>query len=135
MRWAAVALWAWATGVVAEAPIPVEVVRVYDGDTFTVNLPCDMPVLCRGVPVRLRGIDTPEIRGQCREEIEAARAARARVREVLTQGPVVLVQVGRDKYFRVLARAQVGDVDLADDLITQGLARPYDGGSKQGWCP
>ena len=38
--------------------------------------------------------------------------------------------VARDKYFRLLASVKVGDIDIAEYLIKNGLAKEYDGGSK-----
>ena len=43
----------------------VRVVSVYDGDTLRVDLSCSQPLFCDNVSVRIRGIDTPEIRGKC----------------------------------------------------------------------
>ncbi len=41
----------------------------------------------------------------------------------------------RDKYFRIDARVLADGQDLADLLISQGLAVPYDGGTKTAdWC-
>ena len=46
----------------------VSVASVYDGDTFKINLNCSLAVYCEKVPVRVRGVDTPEqatlLRGQ-----------------------------------------------------------------------
>ena len=41
----------------------------YDGDTCTVELRgCDLPDIFRKMPVRVNGIDTPEIKGKCQRE-------------------------------------------------------------------
>ena len=40
----------------------VEVTSVYDGDTFKVNLACEDKLLCKYLPVRVKGIDSPEFR-------------------------------------------------------------------------
>ena len=37
----------------------------------------------------------------------------------------------RGKYGRLLVTALL----LQNQLITDGFARPYDGGTRQGWCP
>ena len=41
------------------------VVRVYDGDTFFVNVDSWPDVIGRKIGIRVNGIDTPEIRGKC----------------------------------------------------------------------
>ena len=55
-----------------------KVVKVYDGDTITVATPLDntrAPIY--HFSVRLRGIDSPEIRGKTPEEKAAALKARS----------------------------------------------------------
>lgn len=46
------------------------VVSVYDGDTMTVTIPDVPPLLGENIPVRVRGIDTPEMKDK-RLEIHA----------------------------------------------------------------
>jgi endonuclease YncB( thermonuclease family) len=114
----------------------VEVVSVYDGDTLSVNVPGWPPVVGDRVPVRVRGIDTPEIRGQCAQEKAQARAARDLLRHLVNEADrITLRGVERGKYFRLIATVLADGHDVADLLIAQGLARPYDGrGPRAGWC-
>ncbi len=53
-----------------------EVTSIYDGDTFRVNINSWPEVIGRRVPVRIAGIDTPEMRGKCQVEKELARKAK-----------------------------------------------------------
>ena len=46
---------------------------------------------------------------------------------------IVLYNLGRDKYFRLLASVKVGSIDVAEYLIKKGLAKSYDGCVKTGW--
>lgn len=46
---------------------------------------------------------------------------------------ITLYNLGRDKYFRLLASVKVGDIDVAEYLIKKGLAKSYDGGVKTDW--
>ena len=46
---------------------------------------------------------------------------------------IVLYNLGRDKYFRLLASVKVGNIDVAEYLIKKGLAKSYDGCVKTGW--
>jgi len=114
----------------------VEVVSVYDGDTLSVNVPDWPPVVGERVPVRVRGIDTPEIRGRCAQEKAQARAARDVLRRMVNDADrVTLRGVERGKYFRLVATVFADGVNVADELIAQGLARRYDGsGPRAGWC-
>ena len=110
------------------------VLSVTDGDTFRARIPVwdNVEVI---TAVRIRGIDTPEIKGKCPAEKAAALAAKARLTELLN-GPVQLSHVDPDKYAgRVDADVTVNGQSVAAVLIAEGLARPYTGGARQGWCP
>ena len=112
-----------------------EYVRAYDGDTVTVSVDDWPDVIGDEISVRVRGVDTPEIRGDCPAEKERARAARDFVRERLDSADQVeLRQIERGKYFRVVATVMVDGRDLADALTDRGLGREYGGGSRAGWC-
>ena len=41
----------------------VSLSSVYDGDTFRVHLACKYGVFCKTIPIRVRGVDCPEIKG------------------------------------------------------------------------
>lgn len=111
------------------------VLLVTDGDTFRARVEI-WPGVETVTAVRLRGIDTPELRGKCPVERERAIAARERLRALLATGPVELRGVTPDKFSgRVDATVMVGNRDLGQVLVSEGLARPYDGGARQGWCP
>lgn len=107
------------------------IVRVVDGDTLIVNLPCDIDILCSDVSVRIEHIDTPEIRGKCPEEKALALQAKEAVKKLLPVGSTITIaSPKRDKYFRILA--DVPKVSAA--LVDASLARKYEGDKKFGWC-
>lgn len=109
----------------------VSVASVYDGDTFKINLNCSLAVYCEKVPVRVRGVDCPEIKGKTEKEKRLAQKAKAFTKEFLKRGPVTLTDCGRDKYFRLLCDVTNGeDKDLARELIRRKLGYAYDGGKK-----
>ncbi len=61
--------------------------------------------------------------------------ATRRLRELLASGEVRLIESGRrDRYGRSLAHLHVNRRDVGQILINEGLARPYDGGQRLGWC-
>ena len=141
MRWMVLVLfWVWpgmasADGVLP-GPIPADVVRVVDGDTVAV-LARIWPGQTVETHVRLAGIDTPELRGSgCPAERALAEAARDRLEGLLGAGPVYLRDVALGTFAgRVVARIETpAGVDVAGPLVTDGLARVYDGGHRAAWC-
>lgn len=108
----------------------VSLASVYDGDTFKVFLACRYPVFCKAVPVRVRGVDCPEMRGGTKETKAAARAAKKFTKEFLKSGKILLRNCGRDKYFRLLCDVKVDGRSLSKALLDAGHAVPYDGGTK-----
>lgn len=109
------------------------VLSVTDGDTFRARVPVwdNVDIV---TAVRIRGIDTPEMKGKCPAEKAAALAAKERLTSLLN-GPVTLLHVEPDKYAgRVDADVSVNGTSVAAVLIAEGLARPYTGGARQGWC-
>jgi len=119
----------------------VEYVRNYDGDTITFNIPRIHPLLGANIPVRVRGLDTPEIRTSDPCERLKAHAAKLLVNDFLKGAERIdLVNISRGKYFRIVADVIVhGKTDsksLAKYLLDAGLAYRYDGGTKQkvDWC-
>lgn len=113
----------------------VNVVSVYDGDTFKVNVDGWPDVVGRNISVRVAGIDTPEMRGKCEYEKQLAREAKQFAADRLMGAEMVrLVNIKRGKYFRLVAVVYVDGVSLGEALIKQGLAVRYDGGTRVGWC-
>jgi endonuclease YncB( thermonuclease family) len=114
---------------------PVDVVRTIDGDTFEarVHLSPDLNLTTR---VRLRGIDAPELKAACPQELQMAEAATGALRSLLGEGDVAIFNIGPDKYSgRVVADAatrRTGNVSTA--MIAAGHARRYGGGHRNGWC-
>ena len=112
----------------------VKLVSVYDGDTFKVNLPCKKEVFCKGISVRVKGIDTPEIKTKNFREKEKALAAKAFSKQFLSDGKINLKNCIRDKYFRLLCDVFIikekEEINLAKELLSSGLAVKYDGKTK-----
>lgn len=110
------------------------VVDVYDGDTFHCTIK-DYPALIgRNIGVRLRGIDTPERRSPRHCEKVDADKVRQWVRDrLLYAKSIILTDVSRDKYFRIVATVIVDGDNLNEELIKIGYAVPYDGGFKKKW--
>ena len=122
-----------ATGL--DGPVPAKVVRVIDGDTLEVEARIWLGQSV-DVHVRITGIDTPELRGACAAEREAALSARRFLEQRLAGTEVQLRDLAYDKYGgRVLARVIDKNGDVGTALVQSGLARPYAGGTRRPWCP
>lgn len=108
----------------------------YDGDTITVDIPYVPPIIGEHISVRVFGIDTPEIRGACDKEKQLAQEAKKYVYDILsTSSKINLVNIKRDKYFRILADVETSKGDLAQLLLDKEYAVWYDGGTKsKNWC-
>ena len=112
-----------------------KVISVYDGDTFRVNIDSLPPIVGKNIPIRVNGVDTPEIRGKCQYEKDLALEARDFVRDKLANAKEIkLTNLQRGKYFRVVANVLVDGVSLEQELLDNKLAYEYSGGKKLSWC-
>ena len=105
-------------------------VQVIDGDTLDLDIDLGFHVTLRQ-RVRLRGIDTPELRGKDKDRAVAARTEVT----IWTDGVELLIRTEldeADKYGRLLAEIWVDGLatSLSDHLVERGLARRYDGGRR-----
>ncbi len=114
---------------------PVDVTRTIDGDTFEARMHLEggFDITTR---VRLRGIDAPELKAACPQELQMAGAASSALRRLLDGGDVTIYNIGPDKYNgRVVADAATRRIDnVSAALIASGHVRRYGGGHRSGWC-
>lgn len=111
-----------------------EVVKVIDGDTIKVNIAHIHPLIGDGISVRLAGIDTPEIHSLDPSLRARAEKAKAFTEAALQRGTHILLKdMRRGKYFRIVADVLIDGENLADKLLSEGLALPYTGGTKANW--
>ncbi len=112
-----------------------EVGTVYDGDTFYANVKEWPPIVGEHIGVRVNGVDTPEMKGDCPREIALARKAKQFTVTFLRSAKTIqLKRISRDKYFRIDADVYANGKSLADELIKAGLGYEYHGGTKKSWC-
>ena len=115
----------------------VKYIANFDGDTVTVDIAGIPDVFGHNIPVRIRHIDTPEMKSSNKCEKEIAIKAKNIVHDILKNAKQIdLEDVGRDKYFRILARMIADGKDVGEYLITQRLAYKYEGETKLkiNWC-
>jgi len=115
----------------------VRYVKNYDGDSITFDIPETPAIVGKNIVVRLRGIDTPELKKKsCASESIIAREAKKLVHTLLKNASTInLHRIDRGKYFRILADVEFDGQDLAAILIKNKLAVKYYGGKKEyDWC-
>ena len=117
----------------------VEINRVVDGDTIDVTIDLGFD-LFKKERVRVAGVDTPEKRTRNLEEkelgIDATYWLKAKLEGAVDGDDELTVRTelvgGVGKYGRLLGWLYIGDSDLSlnEQMITEGYAHAYDGGTK-----
>ena len=105
-----------------------KVIKVYDGDTITIA--AVLFDTAYRFPVRLFGIDCPELKGSSPEEKQRAIKARDDLSEMVLGKMVRLENVTTEKYGRLLAEVYLGDINLSTWMLEKKHAYPYFGGTK-----
>ena len=116
-----------------------EINRVVDGDTIDVTIDLGFD-LSKKERVRVAGVDTPEKRTRNLEEKALGLDATEWIKEKLEgaiEGEddlVIRTELvgGMGKYGRLLGWLYIGDSDVSlnEQMITEGYAHAYDGGTK-----
>jgi len=104
-----------------------EILKVIDGDTVEVIVDLGFSIYHK-TRVRLIGIDTPEIRTKDQEEKERGIEAMDFVVDFFRQmehEEKVLYSEKLDGFGRCLGRIIVGGIDIGEELLESGYARPY----------
>ena len=114
--------------------------RVVDGDTIDVTIDLGFD-LYKKERVRIAGVDTPEKRTRDLEEkalgIDATNWLKDKLTETIKGDEELVIRTelkgGVGKYGRLLGWLYVGDDEfsLNEQMITEGYAWAYDGGTKQ----
>ena len=117
-----------------------EIVKVLDGDTIDVLIDLGFD-LFKKERVRIAGVDTPEKRTRDLEEkelgIHATNWLKEKLESTLAGDDQLFIRTelvgGTGKYGRLLGWCYIGDSELSlnEQMITEGYAWEYDGGTKQ----
>ena len=100
------------------------ITSVYDGDTVRADIDLGFDIWRHDEPLRLYGIDTPEVRG---DERPAGLDARDALRERIEGKDVTICTIrdGTGKYGRYLAIIWDGEENVNEWLVASGYAVPY----------
>ena len=117
-----------------------EITKVLDGDTIDVTIDLGFD-LFKKERVRIAGVDTPEKRTRDLEEkelvIDATNWLKEKLESTLAGDDELTIRTelvgGVGKYGRLLGWLYVGEstLSLNEQMITEGYAWEYDGGTKQ----
>ena len=117
-----------------------EINRVVDGDTIDVTIDLGFD-LYKKERVRVAGIDTPEKRTRDLEEkalgIDATNYLKKKLEDTIAGDDELTIRTelkgGMGKYGRLLGWLYVGesDVSINEQMIDEGYAWEYDGGTKK----
>ena len=118
----------------------VEINKVLDGDTIDVTIDLGFD-LYKKERVRVAGVDTPEKRTRDLEEkelgIDATNWLKEKLEGAILGDDDLIIRTelvgGVGKYWRLLGWLYIGtdNVSLNEQMIDEGYAWPYDGGTKQ----
>jgi len=109
-----------------------KVIKVYDADTMTLMIDVGFNIFIKE-RVRLRGIDTPELRTKDKKEKEHGYKARDFVRGLILEKDVKVRTYKKGKFGRYLAEVIVNGRKLNTILIDKKYAKPYWGEKKTKW--
>ena len=114
--------------------------KVLDGDTIDVTIDLGFD-LYKKERVRIAGVDTPEKRTRNKEEkllgIDATNWLKEKLDSTIAGDDELTIRTelvgGVGKYGRLLGWLYIGDSELSlnEEMITEGYAWEYDGGTKQ----
>ena len=99
---------------------------VTDGDTF----------VCNDERIRIVGLDAPETYfAECDAEYRLGVVAKRRIQELIAGANLEIRRAGKDRYDRTLARVIADGIDVAEPMISEGLARVCArAGCRKSWC-
>ena len=117
-----------------------KVLRTLDGDTLEIAnefLPEELKLF-----VRAKGVDTPEKGGKanCEKEDVLGQKATIYTKKAIENAQknnqkITFTEIKWDKYGgRIVAKVFINNIDLAQELIKNGLGRVYFGDKKKSWC-
>ena len=114
-----------------------KIVKVIDGDTVDVDIDLGFGIILSDERVRIMGIDTPESRTRDKVEKTFGLAAKDRLKELLGETTVLQTQINKNgedmkgKFGRILGDFVSNDQRMITDILVEGHAVAYFGGSKE----
>ncbi len=99
-----------------------KLIKVVDGDTVDFSLDLGMSIYSKQ-RIRLLGINSPEMRGENKED---GKAAKAHIIDMLNkEGDIVVKTEKQGKYGRYLGTIYLNGTDINQQMINDGFAVEY----------
>lgn len=112
----------------------VDFVKNYDGDTITVDIAGVHSLIGDEMKIRVRDINTPELKSKILCEKEIAYRAKQATWDLLQNKRITLEGCKRGTFFRLLCKVYADSVSLGDHLIEKGLAIKWEDRHGHVWC-
>jgi len=107
------------------------VIKVYDGDTITIATKLPYNSELYRFSIRLKGIDSAEIKSSSLDEQKIAKEAKQCLTNLILNKYVSLQNLETEKYGRILADVYLGELHINKWMLQEHLAVEYDGGTKK----
>ena len=106
-----------------------KITKVVDGDTVDAMIDLGFHTYVHK-RIRLYGLNAPESRTRDKEEKARGMAAKKRLKELIKGKQLKVVSHGVGKFGRVLGELICDEVNVNDQLVTEGHAVKYFGGKR-----
>lgn len=111
-----------------------KLISIYDGDTFKVDIDDYPPIIGKNITIKIANVDCPDLNSKNPELKMKAYQAKIFTKKFLENGScIILKNMKRDKYFRIVAEIIVDGKNLGTELLNNNLALSYDGKKKTKW--
>ena len=108
-----------------------KILRVYDGDTFFIDIKDYPAIIGKNIGIRINGIDTPEIKRGSKESKAKGIIAKKYLMMIFEKAKKIeLTNIKRGKYFRIVADVYVDNKNVTEMMIKAGMGKEYYGGKK-----
>ena len=109
--------------------------RCIDGDTIKVSNKALPDVFGRNLSIRVRGLDTPELRGKCAHEKKLAIRSKEFCSFLMKKAEnIEFKNMERGKYFRVVADIHIDGKNYTNQMIFNDHGRVYNAKKGNNWC-
>lgn len=111
----------------------IRLVSIHDGDTITVDIVNWPKIIGHHIPIRIKGIDSPELNDKSDRIRALALISKNFLSDNISHSKLQIRNLERDKYFRINADLYANGTNVGQLMLKKGYAKSYDGGKKPVW--